>query len=94
MLIGLSEEAFREQSGRIFANHVSDKEFASQVYKKTLEAEFQNGNSFSKVAETISMKRCGCELGYEDTCITFFGGCHGVQVGTLCITLGVLECVL
>lgn len=73
MLIGLSEEAFREQSGRIFANHVSDKEFASQVYKKkTLEAEFQNGNSFSKVAETISMKRCGCELGYEDTCITFF----------------------
>lgn len=62
--------------------------------KKTLEAEFQNGNSFSKVAETISMKRCGCELGYEDTCITFFGGFHGVQVGTLCITLGVLECVL
>lgn len=36
MLIRLSEEAFREQSGRIFANHVSDKEFASQVYKKKL----------------------------------------------------------
>lgn len=79
MLIQLSEEAFRDQSGRIFANHVSDKEFASQVYKETLEAEFQNGNSFSKVAETISMKRCGCELEYEHICITFFAGVMGFK---------------